>query len=109
MTIQEAKEILSQHRYRERGEVDAQLAEALAMAQRDDELRSWYTSEQEFHTAVSEKLRSIKTPPHLKAAILAQAQPKLIRPARWSGFTGRSWWLSPGWAAAAAVVLLAVG
>lgn len=94
----EAKRLLLLHRpgIDEAGEPE--IAGALALAQRDPELRRWW----EQHCAVQERLRakfrSIPVPTDLAATILAQH--KLVRPAVWQR---PAVWLA---AAAALIVLL---
>lgn len=100
MTPVEARQILLLHRPGMDEAADPQMAEALALAQRDPELGRWFADHCAFQTAMREKLRQIEVPAHLKAALLAQSDPerKIIRPA--------IWWQQPAWLAAAAAVVL---
>jgi hypothetical protein len=100
MNIQEAKFILGVFRPDGRDAGDPKLAEALAMAGRDPELRVWLERQQAWDRAVAEKIQAIPPPPGLRDAIIAGARASRPRP---------RWWLRPfPLAAAAAIVVLGV-
>jgi hypothetical protein len=96
---QQAKEILSLYRAGLDDAGDPFFAEALAQAQRDPELGRWFEKQSALDGAMREKFRQITAPLDLARQILTER--KIIRPA--------VWWERPAlWAAAAAVVALAV-
>ena len=95
---EQARLLLSAYRPGGSDANDPAFAEALALAQRDPQLRAWLEDSQHFDRAISERLRSLDVPPDLRATILAGA--KLSRPRHW-------WQRGQLWAAAAAVVVLA--
>ena len=98
MSPLEAKKILLLRRG-PADDADPEVAEALAVAKRDPELRQWLESQAQFHESVRERLREIPVPPGLMRRILAHAPaPRL------------TWWRRfPVWAAAAAAVILYLG
>lgn len=99
MNNQEAKFILGAYRPDGRDAGDAGFAAALALVDRDPELRGWLEQQRRFDTQVSHKLKDIVPPAELRTAILAGARASQRR---------RSWWANPSWLmAAAAVVLIA--
>ena len=96
MTSQEAKAILSLYRPDTRDAEDPEIIEAMGVARRDPELGRWFNQHQAFQAAMQAKLREIKVPEHLKAALLSQQ--RIIRPS--------VWWQRPVWIAAAAAIML---
>ncbi len=99
MNNQEAKFILGAYRPNGSDANDAAFAEALAQVDRDPELRQWLARQRAFDAAVTARLQDIAPPSDLKDAILAGARASRPR---------QSWWVSPGWlAAAAAIVVIA--
>lgn len=98
MNQQEAKFILGAYRPDGRDATDAMFAEALALAERNPELRQWLERQQIFDRAVADRLFAIAPPAELKPAILAGG--RASRPLR-------KWWANPLWLAAAAIVLIA--
>ena len=95
MNNQEAKFILGAYRPDGSDAHDAAFAEALAQVDRDPELRQWLERQRAFDTAVAGRLQDIAPPSDLKQAILAGGRASRPR---------RSWWLAPGWLAAAAAI-----
>ena len=96
VTIDEAKAVLSIYRPGV-DEIDPAVAEALALSQRDDDLKQWFEQHRAVQEALRSKLRDLSPPPHLKHALLAKRstlKPQ-FRPAPWL-------------AAAAALALIAV-
>ena len=102
MNREEAKLILQVYRPGGQDAADAHFAEALALAQRDPELATWFAEQQRFDADVSRELKFLRAPLALKSTILAQEKTKVVH--RWSWLTT---WNSPlPWALAAAVVIL---
>ena len=100
MNIQEAKFILGACRPDGSDAADPAFVEALALAERDPELRTWLERQRRFDRVVAEKVQAIQPPAGLREAILAGGRASRPR---------RAWWVSPvTLAAAAAVVVLAV-
>ena len=98
MNIQEAKFTLGAYRPDGRDAGDPKLAEALALAGRDPELRAWLERQRDWDRAVAEKIQAIPPPPGLRDSILAGGRASRPRP---------RWWLRPfPLAAAAAIVVL---
>jgi hypothetical protein len=96
---QQAKEILSLYRAGLDEASDPFFAEALAQAQRDQELGRWFEKQSAIDAAMREKFQQITAPMDLAKQILTER--KIIRPA--------VWWERPAlWAAAAAIIVLAV-
>lgn len=104
MTRDEAKFILvaARHRDPER-EPDPELAEALRLAQQDEELGAWLRAELAMDQVVRQRLATVSPPSELRAAILAGRRLEAVRPVSWFG-RHQSWL-----AAAAAVIFLALG
>lgn len=96
---QQAKEILLFYRPGAAEGSELLLAEALELAQRDPELKSWFAAHCALQAAIREKLRQIIVPEGLKEQILAEcpARRKII------------WWQQPVLLAAAAAVVLVIG
>lgn len=97
MNNDEARFLLCAYRPGGRDASDPALAEALAQAERDPALRTWFAREQAFDTVVAEKLQAIAPPADLRTAILAGAR---------AGQAERAWWQRPQWLALAASVAL---
>ncbi len=95
MNNQEAKFILGAYRPDGSDANDAAFTEALAQVDRDPELRQWLERQRAFDTAVAGRLHDIAPPADLKQAILAGGRASRPR---------RSWWMAPGWLAAAAAI-----
>lgn len=84
---------------------DAELQEALALAERDLELGRWLRQQRDFHRATRSALRGLAVPPDLADRILAAR--KTVRPQ--FGGVGRGLGLGGAagrWAAVAGIVLL---
>ena len=97
MDREQARRILITYRLGEAAPHGSELAEALAMADRDPELSAWLEAQLRFDRTVRARVRSVAPPTHLQAAILSQ-RPRRIGPSRWA---------TPlGWAMAAALVLM---
>jgi len=78
---EQARLLLSAYRHSGGDANDPAFAEALALAQRDPQLRAWLEESQHFDRAISERLRSLDVPPDLRETILAGA--RLSRAPRW--------------------------
>jgi hypothetical protein len=99
MTPSEAKRVLQFHRL-ELGDTDGEeVAEALALASRDPELRRWLEEHRMVELQLRQKLRSISAPEQLRERVLAPGSSARLHP----------WFRQPALLAAAAVfTLLAV-
>lgn len=97
MTIEQAKQILLPAVLAREADGDPQIAEALALADRDPALREWLEKQRVLQNAVRRNLRAISVPANLRKQILASR--KIIQPL--------SWWKHPMlWSAAAMLMLL---
>jgi hypothetical protein len=94
---EQARLLLSAYRPDGRDASDPAFAEALALAQRDPQLRSWLEESQHFDRAISERLRSLDVPADLRETILAGA--RLSRAPRW-------WQSRRLWSIAATIAVL---
>lgn len=102
MTHNEAKFLLRAYRPNGRDASDPRLAEALALAENDPELATWFAREQAHAASVAAKLHEIVPPAALRETILAGLQAGNQRAAH------RRWWrrrVSLGLAAGLAVLL----
>jgi Protein of unknown function (DUF3379) len=102
MDKKEAKELLRTYRPGTSDDQEPRVAEALQMAQHDQELAKWFEGHRQFNAAMRNKLKEMPVPADLKEKILlaeAQRRGKIIPLRKF---------LVP-LAAAAAVVLLALG
>ena len=97
---EQARLLLSAYRPGGSDANDPAFAEALALAQRDPQLRAWLEDSQHFDRAISERLRSLDVPPDLRATILAGVQ--LSRRPRW-------WQSRRLWSIAAAFLITVIG
>jgi anti-sigma factor RsiW len=107
MTREEARSFLQVYRPGGQDADDPQFAEALALAGRDPELAAWFAQQQKFDALVSDAMREVRAPSHLKAQILARGPEQKI-----AGTSFLEWWQnlvsfrSPvSWAAAAVLIL----
>ncbi len=96
MDRQEAKWVLQAYRPNDLGTTEPAVAEALALAEKDPELKTWWKAEQAFDQKVAAKLREVPVPPSLRATILAGRKIVPFAPQP----------LFPIWLAAAAVVAI---
>lgn len=80
MDDREVRSILSVHRT---GESDARLREAERRAGADPVLADWWTEEQETDRAIASKLQEMDVPSMLKARLLSQENPPLMRQTAW--------------------------
>lgn len=71
MTNDEAKFLLQGYRPDGRDAQDPQFTEALEQVKRDPALEQWFREQQAFDSVLSEKVRSVSVPAHLKSDILA--------------------------------------
>jgi anti-sigma factor RsiW len=101
MNREEAKRVLQVHRPDDVATAEADFAEALALAEVDPELKTWWTAEQAFDEKVTAKLSHVSPPSDLRAKILAGR--KIVPFAPQPRF---SVWLA---AAAALAILCVVG
>lgn len=99
MDKQEAKRVLQALRPNGADTTQPAFAEALALAERDPELKAWWEARQAFDRKVAAKLEEVPLPADLRATILARR--KIGRPAPQPHF---AFWL----AAAAAVAILCI-
>jgi len=98
----EAKMVLQALRPGDLETAQPAFAEALALAERDPELKAWWEAQQAFDRAVAAKLKEIPMPEDLRANILAGRKIEQFRPQH----TLFSFWLA---AAAAVAILCALG
>jgi hypothetical protein len=98
MTPDQAKEVLLLYRPGSRDAEDPEIAQAIALSRKDQELGAWFEQHCAFQQAMRAKLRQIEVPKHLKGAILGQS--KIVQPAI------AVWWRSPAVYAAAAAILI---
>jgi hypothetical protein len=80
-------------------DADPEIAEALALANNDPEMREWLEQQREFHDSVRQSFRQLAVPAGLKHRILVHAP--AVRLTWWQRF--------PVWAAAAALLILYLG
>ena len=99
MDNREAKFILNVYRPGGQDASDPRFSEALDQARRDPMLERWFSESIAFDAVMTEKLRAMEMPPHLRENILAGA--RVSRPLRWSKPFIK-------WAIAAAVILTTV-
>src|SRR5580704_16728924 len=102
MDKREARELFCAYRPGTSDDQDPRMAEALQMAQRDEELAKWFAGYRSFNAAMRSKLKEIPVPADLKQKIL------LAEAGRRGKIVPLKNWLVP-LAAAAAIVLLAFG
>jgi len=95
MNNEEAKFTLGAYRPGGQDARDPALADALAQAKQDPKLGTWFATAQAHDAVIAAKLREIRPPADLRAAILAGAR---------AGTMQRAWWRQPVWLAAAAAV-----
>jgi hypothetical protein len=100
MDNQEAKLILQARRLDDLATTDPAFAEALALVERDRELKAWWEAQQAFDRKVAAKIEEIEPPDDLRATILAGRKSDRLPPQPFFPF-----WLS---AAAAVAILFAV-
>lgn len=77
MNREEAKILLSACRPNEADANDPRLAEALALVQRDAELRAWFEEEQAADKAIADKLKAAPLPDDLLARVRGGTQARL--------------------------------
>jgi hypothetical protein len=97
-----AREVLRLFRPGTTDALDPQMAEAIQVTHRDPELAKWFEEHCAVYIAIRNKLKQIEVPPHLKRKILVEnvGRAKIIPLRRRPDIL---------WAAAAALVLIAVG
>lgn len=102
MNPERAQEILHAYRFGEPAPAGSELAEALALAERDPALARWLEEELRFDRAMRQKLRAEAPPAGLRRQILAAGR---------KGVPFRPWWRRPAplALAASAVLLLGLG
>lgn len=83
MTREEARQILLLYRPDVPDADDSDLAEALALAQDDPELKQWLDDHLRQQTSFRRSFRSLPVPDELAARILAARQPKHVHLWRW--------------------------
>ena len=101
MTAEEAKMLLSARRPGGEDDDAPEMAEALALAAGDPELRAWLAEENAFDSAITDSLRGHLVSPELRARILTGMSASLPQSPR--KITRRVFWWSAATAAAAAV------
>jgi hypothetical protein len=95
MNREEAKLLLQSYRPNEQDREDTTFREALALLERDPQLKEWFERQQAFDAAMASHLQAIPIPAQLKRNILAQPKPPAFWPAS-----------RQAWALAAAMLLL---
>lgn len=100
MNPERAQEILHAYRLGEPAPAGSELAEALALAERDPALARWLEDELRFDRALRQKLRAAPAPAGLRRQILAAGR-KIV--------PLRPWWRRPATLALAASVVAALG
>jgi hypothetical protein len=99
MNKQEAKFILGVYRPNGLDAGDATFNDALALAEKDPELRAWFSAQSRFDNAVTGKLKEVVPPPGLREAILAGGRVSAVR-------AKSAWRTTTIWLAAAAAIAL---
>lgn len=99
MNKQEAKFILGAYRPNGLDAGDATFSEALVLAEKDPELRAWFSAQSRFDSAIAGKLKEVAPPPGLREAILAGGRVS-------AGRAKSAWRTTTLWLAAAAVIAL---
>ena len=107
MNREEARLLLQTYRHGGQDAEDPQFAEALALAKRDPELAAWFARQQKFDALVSDGLRQVRAPSHLKAQILARGPKEKNEGPSFLGWLQNliSFRSPVSWAAAAAVLI----
>ncbi|HUB67294.1 MAG TPA: hypothetical protein VL981_07415 [Candidatus Methylacidiphilales bacterium] len=100
MTRNEAKFVLQSMRPDGSDADDPVFAEALELVQTDSELKAWWEAQQSFDREIAAKLEEIAAPLSLRDTIISQRNKVIALPQRS--------YLGPWFAAAAALVLIAV-
>ncbi len=100
MNRDEAKVILQSYRPNDQDRDDPRFAEALALSERDPELKRWFEEQRAFDTMMQSHLQAIPVPAGLKQKLLAR--PRIIS-------LEYLWNWRPALAMAASLVLLAGG
>ena len=72
MNRERAKQLLLLHRPGTDGDADSELADALRLAERDEELRRWVTAQRAAQDAIRRAFRKIKPPEALKEQIISE-------------------------------------
>src|SRR5690348_16231460 len=99
MNAEEAKQLLENHRPGWPASEDPALAEALALSDKDPELRKWLAARETFDAQMQEQMGTIPVPVDLREKLLALRSPE--RPRRLA-------MLRPALAMAAAIVVLGI-
>jgi anti-sigma-K factor RskA len=97
MTHHEARFILGACRPDGRDAADPMFTEALALAERDPELRRWFERQRSLDATLAAKLQQVAPPAELREAIMAGVRASQPR---------RPWWAHRGWLAAAAAIAI---
>lgn len=82
MNKAQARQLLLLHRPRSGDAQDPQIAEAMELARRDEDLGRWLAERHALHDAVRIKLRQIPVPPDLRARLLTRQPPNRRWPRR---------------------------
>jgi len=80
MDRREAQFILQAYRPNHQDRTDPLFAEALAMVEKDPELAVWFSEQQAFSQALSDKMKEIKVPNHLLSDTLAAGKVTSLKP-----------------------------
>jgi len=98
MDKEQAKAVLALYRPGRDGDDDPEMAEALAVAERDPELARWLSERGAVYRAIKAKFKSIEVPDGLKEQILAECVTR----------TKISWARRPAFLAAAALLVVSL-
>ncbi len=99
MDREHAKAVLALYRPGLRAEADPEMAEALAVVERDPELARWLEERCTLYNVIKAKFKSIEVPDGLKEQILAERATRMKTP----------WARSPTFLAAAVVLIVSLG
>lgn len=100
MSPERAREVLLLYRPGTADAEDPEIVEAMEVARTNPALAAWWKEHVHFQAAIRAKLRAIEVPVHLKAALMARQDVKVVHV--------RPWWQQPAQFGAGAAVLILV-